>query len=119
MIALALAACAGEDPAPTLTQVQDEVLTPSCAFSTCHASPGASGLVLDPGASWDALVDAESIDNPGQVFVVPGDSEASYLVHKLRGDDGIVGFQMPAAAPVSADQLQLVIDWIDAGALDD
>jgi hypothetical protein len=116
-----LAACAGGgEPAPTLSELQGEVFTPSCTFSTCHASPGASGLVLEPGATWGALVEVESADAPGEVFVVPGDSEGSYLMAKLRGDAGIVGEAMPSGGgPLEAERADRVAAWIDAGALDD
>lgn len=107
------------DAAPTLTQVQAEVFGPSCAFSSCHAAPGASGLVLEDGLSHAALVNVPSADASGKTLVVPGDAEASYLVAKLRGDPGIAGFQMPTGNPLDEARLQLVIDWIDAGALDD
>ena len=119
---LILLACDGKDTTaegpPTLTQVQDEVFTLSCAFAACHAAPGASQLVLEAGQTHAEVVDVDSVDNPGNILVVPGDSEASYLVAKLRGEDGIVGDQMPVGAPLEAERLQLVIDWIDAGAAD-
>lgn len=125
MIAVILAACSGGKTTdtggaePTLSNVQETVFTPSCAFSSCHASPGASGLVLEDGAAWDALVDVESADNPGQTLVVPGDVEGSYLTAKLRGDSGIVGDPMPVGAALDEARLQLVLDWIAAGAAND
>lgn len=122
---LLLLACTGAaDTAtavdPTLTNVQSIVFTNSCAFSTCHASPGSSGLVLDEGAAWAELVTVESEDNPGNILVIPGDSDGSYLMAKLRGDAGIVGAAMPSTGDLLTDEkLQLVADWIDAGAADD
>src|SRR5688500_1269407 len=124
MILALLLPCAGSEDGgadtgadPTLTRVQDEVFTPSCAFSTCHASPGASGLVLDAGRSHEALVGVESADSPGRTLVVPGDSDDSYLMAKLRGDPGIAGVIMPyTGGELEAERLQLVADWIDAGA---
>lgn len=125
MILLVLA-CAGtgstdskDTTAPTLSSVQSEVFNASCAFSTCHAAPGASGLVLDEGASWAALVTVESADNPGAILVIPGDANGSYLMQKLRGDAGIVGDVMPTAGPLDDARIQQVADWIDAGAADD
>lgn len=123
LVAAAAVAC-GEEPttatgAPTLSDVQADVFDASCAFSTCHAAPGASGLALEPGGSHAALVGVPSADAPGEVLVIPGDSAGSYLVAKLRGDPGIVGDPMPDGGPLDAARLQLVVDWIDAGALDD
>lgn len=104
---------------PTLTEVQAQVFGPSCAFSSCHAAPGASGLVLEDGLAHAELVNVASVDAPGKTLVVPGDAEGSYLVAKLRGDPGISGFQMPTGDALDDARLQFVIDWIDAGALDD
>ena len=123
---LLLLACSGTGAtdskggtSPTLSSVQSEVFNASCAFSTCHAAPGASGLVLEDGSAWSALVTVESADNPGAILVIPGDANGSYLVQKLRGDAGIVGDEMPAGNPLDAERIQLVVDWIDAGAADD
>lgn len=115
---LALLACAGGEPAteaPTFADVQSEVLA-GCAFSSCHGS-GTGGLTLD-GTSADhgRLVDAESAAAPGETLVIPGDPDGSYLVKKLEGADGIVGDPMPQSAPLADDKLQLVRDWIEAGA---
>ena len=121
MIALLLLACAGKgdtgaEIAPSLTAVQGEVFTPSCAFSTCHAAPGASGLVLEEGSSWGALVNVESAAQPGSILVIPGDADGSYLIARLRGDSGDL---MPPNSPLEAERLQLVVDWINAGAAQD
>lgn len=104
---------------PTLSDVQADVFDASCAFSTCHSAPGASGLVLDAGASHAALVDVESADAPGETLVIPGDAANSYLTKKLRGDAGITGDAMPVGAPLDDARIQMVADWIDAGAKDD
>lgn len=128
MILLLVACAAGDSAAdtakgtsdPTLQNVQAEVFTASCAFSTCHGSPGASDLTLEDGASWAELVSVDSVDNPGHLLVTPGDADGSYLVQKLEGSSGIVGVQMPQdGTPLDDTRLQLVKDWIDAGAADD
>jgi hypothetical protein len=100
--------------------VQAQVFTPSCAFSSCHGSPGASDLNLSDGASWAETVTVEAVDNPGAILVIPGDSEGSYLMAKIRGDADIVGAAMPSTGTLLDDtRMQLVADWIDAGAADD
>jgi hypothetical protein len=126
MILSLLLSCVGPDEGsdtgtdPTFARVQEEVFTPSCAFSTCHASPGASGLVLDEGKSHASLVEVESADSPGRTLVIAGDSDASYLIAKMRGDPDIVGELMPlTGGALEAERLQLVMDWIDAGATED
>ncbi len=132
MIALLLLlACTGAPPedtggaAPaevTLTQVQADVFTASCAFSTCHSAVGggAADLDLSDGSAHAELVGVESTDNPGQILVVAGDSAASYLVKKCSAEAGIAGEPMPDGDPDGLDdeRLALLRAWIDAGALD-
>ena len=65
------------------------------------------------------LVDVASTAKDGAVLVVPGDPEGSYLVQKLEGAAGIEGDKMPQNGELEADRLQLIEDWIAAGALDD
>ena len=105
--------------APTLTEVQAQVFTPSCAFSSCHGSIEAGDLNLEEGNSWAELVDVESLDAPGNILVIPGDADASYLMAKIHGDDGIIGDVMPPAGSLTGVQLDMVRDWINAGALND
>lgn len=128
----ALLACApevvdsGTTLAPTLVNVQAEVFTPSCAFSTCHGDGGGSaGLSLLDGVSYSELVgipaegDAQTGTPPeGTTRVVPGSPDASYLVQKLQGSDGIVGDPMPSSAGLDAERLALVREWIATGAED-
>lgn len=104
--------------APTLAEVQAEVFTPSCTFSSCHgASAAAAGLDLTEDAAFAELVNVASADAPGETLVIPGDADESYLVKKLRGEAGIAGDPMPpGGTPLDADRLALVVDWIDAGA---
>jgi len=123
-----LLACTGADKAdtgaapPTLTRVQSEIFTASCAFSSCHGgSMGSGDLDLTDGAAHADLVGVESSAAPGQILVVAGDAENSYLVHKCAAQAGIVGEPMPdgVADGLDAERLALLEAWIDAGALDD
>ena len=118
LIALSLGACGGDKVDPTFTNVRDEVLLPSCGFSTCHGS-GTGDLTLDEAGAYDALVDVDSAGSPGNTLVIAGDPDNSYLVRKLEGGPDIVGDQMPPGGELDADRLQLVRDWIEAGALND
>jgi hypothetical protein len=114
--AFALTACSAT---PTLTDVQADVFTPSCAFSSCHGSVAEGGLSLEEGNAWAELVDVESEDAPGNTRVVPGDADSSYLMAKLNGDADIEGDPMPPSGGLTDAQIQSVRDWINAGALDD
>jgi len=87
----------------------------------CHLTGAESGgLNLEPGKTRDELLqDSEGAPLPR---VTPGDPEASYLVHKLRGthlEVGGSGSQMPqGGVGVSQDLLALVERWILQGAPD-
>jgi hypothetical protein len=125
-----LLACAGPDGGdtgtalePTLANVQAEVFTPSCAFSSCHGGDGggASDLDLSDGTAHAEIVGVEAVDAPGEILVVAGDSASSYLVKKCAAQAGIVGEPMPDgdADGLDAERLALLKAWIDAGAQDD
>lgn len=114
---LLLIACKGATP--TFTQVDEEILVPSCGFSSCHGA-GTGDLTLGAGDDYAALVEVPSVGSPDDVLVVPGDADASYLVWKLEGADGIVGEPMPPpTGGLDADRIAMVRDWIDGGALND
>ncbi|WAS97790.1 hypothetical protein [Nannocystis punicea] len=72
--------------------------------------------------SWQNLVEVYSTQAAGFKRVAVGDSANSYLVAKLKGIAGEVPFngnpaQMPkGGAPLSADTIALVEEWIDGGA---
>ncbi|NNE07622.1 MAG: hypothetical protein HKN20_03565 [Gemmatimonadetes bacterium] len=102
-------------PAPTFSQIQSEILTPSCVNAGCH--PGGGGpMSLAAGAAYDNLVNAAS--NYGIDNVEPGDAENSVLWLKVVGDPDF-GNRMPLfGAALSQEQTDMIRDWIDAGALD-
>ncbi|MBT5875370.1 MAG: hypothetical protein HOH43_18260 [Candidatus Latescibacteria bacterium] len=71
----------------------------------CHGSQGGLSLV-----SYDALITG---GNSGTV-VMPGNGPGSLLVKRI---DGTIPPVMPAGgAPLSADNITLIITWIDEGA---
>lgn len=116
---LFLTAC-GSDPA-TFTQVQSEILTPSCSFQACHMAPAtqAAGLALDTGA-YEMLVNAAAVEAMDKVRVVPGDLAASYLMNKLENRDiAMGGAMMPPTQMLSEERLEIVRSWIEAGAAND
>lgn len=104
----------------TLSAIQAETFTPSCAFASCHAATNPAGsLDLTDGHTFASLVGVEAADAPGQTLVIAGDSANSYLVAKLSGDPDIVGDPMPSGSDgLDATRLAHIIDWIDAGAAD-
>ena len=76
----------------------------------------AAGLDLSAGRSFENLVNVLSTQ-VGLNRVTPGDSDMSYLVHKIEGRAGIAGQRMPpGGAPLSDQQIAAIRRWIDAGA---
>jgi hypothetical protein len=94
----------------------------TCTSAFCHDSQGMSGgLVLEAGQSHANLVGVEPT-NPaafeaGLLRVDPDDPDNSFLLIKLEGPSPEEGSQMPLGLPpLSASEIQLIRDWIAAGA---
>ena len=130
---LAIAGCdepAQEDDgglAPTLSSLQDEVFTSSCALSSCHSTSTLSGqLVLEPGMSHGELLGVTAVQPEaaaeGLVLVQPGDPDASFLWIKLQpGLDARYGALMPSGSTTGlpSEDLDAIRTWIENGAKDD
>lgn len=105
------------------TQIQP-ILTASCAVSGCHTGEtlafggfSGAGLILFAGQSYEQLLAVTSTFDKGRPLVIAGNSGESLLVQKLRGAEN-VGPQMPLSGdPLPPDTIQLIMDWIDQGAL--
>jgi PKD repeat protein len=91
-------------PAPTLTQLQTAIFTPSC--TGCHDAAGAAGLNLTAGNTFANLVNVPATTLPG-LRVVPGSPSTSALVLQLQSGH----------RSVSAANQSLIAAWITAGAL--
>lgn len=114
-----------EPLAPTLTNVQNEVFTPSCAFSSCHGEGGgAAGLSLLTGLAYAELVAVPAegaYPSPApinSIRVVPADPDGSYLMVKIdpASEGEVVGDLMPAPDGLDAERVELVRQWILLGA---
>jgi hypothetical protein len=107
-----LAGCAEVD---SFSQLESEILVPSCGFSSCHGS-NAGGLQIEPNESYDALVGVPSVVDPDLILVKPGDPEASYLMAKLEGR-AEWGDPMPVGVNLlDSEILDRIRAWIEAGA---
>lgn len=114
---------------PTFSSIQQEIFNTTdssgrLACIGCHTDSGrapAGGLVLLEGRSYQALVGQTSRFKAGAVFVVPGDPNASYLIHKLEGAADIAGSRMPRGTGpfLTSGQMQIVRRWIELGAKND
>ena len=129
----------GSTGGATFQNVQAQVLD----YCSCHGSGGGTpfaggsgggvgGLDLSPANAWASLVNVPATIAPSKLRVVPGDPAHSFLYQKLTGNmpaDGSEGQPMPelrakpthpaTPALLPDAQLQLVHDWIAAGALND
>jgi len=88
-----------------------------CTASSCHGG-GAGGLTMTSvSGAYGNLVNQAAVGKSGEVRVIPGQAEASYLVKKLEGANGIVGARMPATGS-ALDNIDLtnIKNWIDNGA---
>jgi uncharacterized protein (TIGR03118 family) len=108
--------------ASTLTQLQATVFGPIC--SGCHNGVGSSlpGVqnLTSAAATYKALVNVASIEQPTLLRVKPGDPTDSYVIHKLEGAAGITGARMPFGGPyLSQATMDEIESWISAGAADD
>lgn len=119
--------CSPEMPAaPTFGNVQ-QLFSSTCA--ACHVAP--AQLDLSAGHSYADLVgiQAPSYTDPptdescGGLLVSPGNPDASYLYQKLSSAQPCAGLGMPrtefGTAMLPACEIQLVHDWIAAGAPND
>ena len=92
------------------TQVQT-IFNENC--TSCHINGGGyfGGLDL---STYDNLMSGNSNNGP---VVTAGDGANSYIIQKLQGTAS--GAQMPDGAdPLTSDQINLIAQWIDEGALE-
>jgi mono/diheme cytochrome c family protein len=87
----------------------------------CHTAQGrnpAGGLNLTEGVSYAALVNVASSQKAGEIRVIPGNPDASYLVRKLEGGPNIVLERMPRTGGpfLTEGQMRVIRRWIELGA---
>ena len=123
----ALTDIAGPTPnlEPTFEAIQREIFETAEAggrrnCTACHTNVGrtpAAGLNLTHDVAYQQIVNVAAQNKPGAIRVVPGNPDASYLVHKVEGTPGIVGLRMPFVAPYLTDgQILILRRWIEIGA---
>ncbi len=104
----------GREPV-TLARLSAEIFTPKCATSGCHAGASqAAGLSLEADQVAE-IIDAVSQQAESAKLIDPGHPDDSYLIRKVKGTGA--GQQMPIGLPpLSDEEIQLIVDWIAAGA---
>ncbi len=114
-------ATTGEPAAPTFTNVQ-AIFTAACS---CHLGPAGAGngmLSLAMADAYANIFNKKSVGLATMNLVTPMDPSTSYLYLKLTGEfmaAGGKGDKMPLGPALSADQLMLIEEWINAGAPND
>jgi hypothetical protein len=114
------------DLEPTFSSIQKEIFETTdaagrAACVTCHTASKVqfvAGLSLDHDVAYSQLVNVTSREQPGVMRVAPGNPDASYIIHKVQGQAGIIGRQMPFNGPpfLTAGQIQIMQRWIAIGA---
>jgi hypothetical protein len=122
-----LSTLAGPTPnlAPTFATIQSEIFEktdsagrPACI--NCHTAVGrnpAGGANFTHDLAYDNLVNVPVRGKAGEIRVIPGDPDNSYLIKKLEGNSSIVGQRMPIGGKYLTDgQILIVRRWIANGA---
>ena len=108
-LAATLAAAAGPEVPDIPADVQ-KVFKQHCV--RCHGGPlPRKGLSLTAGKI-SSVIGAPSAEVPEAKLIVPGDPGASYLVKKVRREDGLAGKPMPPGKPLTAEEIQVLETWI-------
>lgn len=82
--------------------------------STCHGNvtPRLEGV-----KAYEGLINVESMEYPGQVYVVPGQPSASFVYQKVTGEHGEHGEPMPLGSDgLDSASARVIFDWIKVGA---
>ena len=124
-----LSTLAGPTPnfQPTFSSVQAQIFETTDvagrqACVSCHTNVGhapSGGLNLAHDVAYDQIVNVGSKERPASMYVVPGDPDSSYLVHKVEGLPDIIGRRMPFSGPpyLTDGQILILKRWIATGAL--
>ena len=86
----------------------------------CHAEGGFSGITLEltEESGYDRIVNQPSAQDASFTLVVPGDADASLLYLKVSSNTPPVGSRMPFfRTPLSDDDIEVIRNWIDQGAV--
>jgi len=132
LTALVFAGCQDrlEDDSSSFGLIESRIFSKSCAIPSCHASAqdatfNQHQLLLGRGTAYAQLVGVSAFQAKakadGLIRVKAGDSESSFLFHKLHRNAGhhndVYGQPMPIGLDkLSVGQLEFIRQWIEAGA---
>ena len=101
--------------APTFTNIQENILNKSCAFSGCHSAGSVNPNLSDN--AFQNIVNKQS--STGTNYITPNDPANSYLLQKVIGASGINGSRMPLNnSALSQENIDAITEWINDGAKD-
>jgi hypothetical protein len=109
--------------APLFSRDIQPIFERRCAIGGCHSELShQGGLYLTRDSAYSALVGRPSRLFVGEVFVRPGDANNSWVVIAIRDDAarrrGLA--RMPlGSGPLTPNQIQNIVNWINRGAPDD
>ncbi|MDQ6886508.1 MAG: hypothetical protein M3068_04350 [Gemmatimonadota bacterium] len=123
-----------EVTAPSFSRDIQPIFTRRCSIGGCHSfASHRAGLVLQAPYAYDSLVGIRSTIDPRFLRVRPfkgcGDlspapcyiaSDSSWIARMLSGDSTrrFANVRMPlASTPLTARQIQTIVNWINQGAL--
>ena len=133
LLSMVLAGCSNDDAellgetfdTSSLSMSVQPIFDANCAFSGCHggSAPQANMSLEAPNIfkTGIGIVGVPSLETTLLLRVMPGDSNASYLIHKLEGTQlrpsvGGCCDQMPQGVqPLNSATIQVIRDWIDQG----
>ncbi|MFK7845819.1 MAG: DUF5777 family beta-barrel protein [Rhodothermales bacterium] len=86
----------------------------SCTTVGCHAGPVPQmGMDLTRDQFYNAVVDKQSATSPDHKIIDPGNPADSYLLKKIRGEEGIVGMQMPMIGDkLTEEEIGTIEQWV-------
>lgn len=103
----------GAPTADLLDQVI-EIFENDCSTPGCHSgSKPKKGLNLEMDEMMAELIDVPSIEIDKLKLIDTARPQQSYLLMKIRGDEGIADHRMPVEAPpLTADKIKIIEEWV-------
>lgn len=116
LIGSALVPSVGAQDLPELQSNVADLFGRSCARVGCHAgSDPQMGMSLEADDFMGYTISQASRERPDLQLVHPGRPDSSYLVMKVRGDEGIVGLRMPMTGnKLSEGEIATIESWVEA-----
>jgi hypothetical protein len=104
----------GTECKPNIASIQSTVFARRCTNIGCHtAKDPASALDLESPGVEARLNNVEAADCPGEVLVLPGKADTSFLVRKLEDEKPACGMRMPRSEKgIPASEIACIKTWI-------